>query len=398
MSAELAIREVGDRRGMGRLLDLPMALYRGRPNWAPPLRRAQAKMLARKTAFFDHADMALFLAERAGRAVGRIAAIHNRAHNDRHKDRVGFFGFFECDIHDAAAAEGLFEHAQRWLADRGLTSVRGPVNPSMNAECGLLIDGFDRPPMVMMPYNPPEYAGLIEAAGFAKCKDLYAYLIRAADVDDGQGRDRMLRLADVLRRRHPEVRVRPINMKRYEREVLDLVELFETARSDNWGHVPLTEKEVLEMARDMKAVVDPDLILVGQVGDEPAGASMALPNINRALAACRGRLLPLGFLKFMRELKRIHEIRIFGIAVLERYRHLGITALLLLETILRGRAKGIDIGEASWVLEDNEMSNRTIRNVLSPEHYKTYRIYEKPISRPDAARGQQRDGFRPRQS
>ena len=398
MSAELAIREVGDRRGMGRLLDLPMALYRGRPNWAPPLRRAQAKMLARKTAFFDHADMALFLAERAGRAVGRIAAIHNRAHNDRHKDRVGFFGFFECDIHDAAAAEGLFEHAQRWLADRGLTSVRGPVNPSMNAECGLLIDGFDRPPMVMMPYNPPEYAGLIEAAGFAKCKDLYAYLIRAADVDDGQGRGRMLRLADVLRRRHPEVRVRPIDMKRYEREVLDLVELFETARSDNWGHVPLTEKEVLEMARDMKAVVDPDLILVGQVGDEPAGASMALPNINRALAACRGRLLPLGFLKFMREMKRIHEIRIFGIAVLERYRHLGITALLLLETILRGRAKGIDIGEASWVLEDNEMSNRTIQNVLSPERYKTYRIYEKPISRPDAARGQQRDGFRPHQS
>jgi GNAT superfamily N-acetyltransferase len=398
MSAELAIREVGDRRGMGRLLDLPMALYRGRPNWVPPLRRAQAKVLARKTAFFDHADMALFLAERAGRAVGRIAAIHNRAHNECHKDRVGFFGFFECDIHDAAAAEGLFDHARRWLADRGLTSVRGPVNPSMNAECGLLIDGFDRPPMVMMPYNPPEYAGLIEAAGFVKCKDLYAYLIRAADVDEGRGRNRMLRLAEVMRRRHPEVRIRPINMKRYEREVLDLVEIFETARSDNWGHVKLTAREVLEMARDMKAVVDPDLILVGQVGDDPAGASMALPNINRALAACRGRLLPLGFLKFMREMKRIHEIRIFGIAVLERYRHLGITAMLLLETILRGRAKGIDIGEASWVLEDNEMSNRTIQNVLSPEHYKTYRIYEKPISPPGGASGQQRDGFRPRQS
>jgi GNAT superfamily N-acetyltransferase len=379
MSAELAIREVHDRRGMGRLLDLPMALYRGRPNWVPPLRRAQAKILARKTAFFDHAEMALFLAERAGKPVGQIAAIHNRAHNDCHKDRVGFFGFFECDIRDGAAAAGLFEHARRWLADRGLTSVRGPVNPSMNAECGLLIDGFDRPPMVMMPYNPPEYVGLIEAAGFVKCKDLYAYLIRAADVDEGQGRDRMLRLADVLKRRHGEVRVRPIDMRRYEREVLRLVELFETARADNWGHVPLTEKEVLEMARDMKAVVDPDLILVGEVGAEPVGASMALPNINRALAACRGRLLPFGFLKFMRELKRIHEIRIFGIAVLERYRHLGITAMLLLETILRGRAKGIDIGEASWVLEDNDMSNRTIQNVLSPEHYKTYRIYERPV-------------------
>ncbi len=387
MNPALAIREVHDRQGIGQLLDLPMALYRGRPNWVPPLRRVQARMFARKTAFFDHADMALFLAERGGKPVGRIAAIHNRVHNESHKDRVGFFGFFECDIHDTGAAGGLFKHAQQWLAGRGLTSVRGPVNPSMNAECGLLIDGFDRPPMVMMPYNPPEYVGLIEAAGFVKCKDLLAYLVRAADVDDGQGRDRMLRLADVMKRRHPEVRVRPINMKHYEREVLSLVELFETARDDNWGHVTLTAREVIEMARDMKAVVDPDLILVGEVGSERAGASMALPNINRALAACRGRLLPLGFIKFMRELKRIHEIRIFGIAVLERYRHLGITGLLLLETILRGRAKGIDVGEASWVLEDNEMSNRTIQNVLKPEHYKTYRIYEKSIS-PSAFTGQ----------
>jgi len=380
MSADPAIRLVQDRRGMGQLLDLPMALYRGWPNWVPPLRRAQAKVLACKTAFFDRAEMAVFLAERAGRPVGRIAAIHNRAHNECHKDRVGFFGFFECDINDAAASAGLFQHARRWLADRGLTSVRGPVSPSMNAECGLLIDGFDHPPMVMMPYNPPQYVGIIEAAGFVKCKDLYAYLIRAADVDEGRGRDRMLRLAEVLKRRHPEVHVRPIDMKLYEREVLGLVELFETARTDNWGHVPLTRKEVLEMARDMRAVVDPELILVGEVGSEPAGASMALPNINRALAAVRGRLLPLGFLKFMREMRRIHEIRIFGIAVLERYRHLGITALLLLETILRGRARGIDIGEASWVLEDNDMSNRTIQNALRPEHYKTYRIYERPVS------------------
>jgi len=380
MSAELTIRQVRHRRGRRRLLDLPQDLYRGRPNWVPPLRRAQAKMLAGKTAFFDRAEMAMFLARRHGRDVGRIAAIHNLAHNDQHKDRVGFFGFFECDLADTDAAAGLFDHAEQWLADRGLTSVRGPVNPSMNAECGLLIDGFDRPPMVMMPYNPPEYAGLVEAAGYAKCKDLYAYLIRAENVDDGKGRDRMLRLAEAMRRRRPEVSVRPLDMKRYERDVLGLLEVFEAARADNWGHVPLAEKEVLEMARDMKAIVDPDLILIAEVGSEPAGASMALLNVNRALAAARGRMLPLGFLKFIREMKRIHEIRILGIAALERYRHLGIAALLLLETILRGRAKGIDIGEASWVLEDNDMSNRTIQNVLEPEHYKTYRIYEKPIT------------------
>jgi len=380
MSGELTIRRVAGRRGRRRLLDLPFELYRGHPHWAPPLRRAHAKLLAGRTAFFDRAEMGLFLAERSGRAVGRIAAIHNHAHNAHHNDQVGFFGFFECDTTDADAAAGLFEHAEHWLAERGLTSIRGPVNPSMNGECGLLIDGFDLPPMVMMPYNPPQYARFIEAAGFTKCKDLYAYLIRAEDVDEGRGRDRMERLVAAMKRRRPEVQVRPINMKRYNQEVFRLAEIFESARIDNWGHVPLTESEVLETARDMKPVVDPDLILVAEVDGKPAGTSMALPNVNRAVAAIGGRLLPFGFLKFIREIRRIHEIRILGIAVLAQYRHLGITGLLFLETILRGRAKGIDIGEASWVLEDNDMSNRTIQNVLRPEHYKTYRIYEKPIA------------------
>lgn len=379
MNAGLTIRRVGDRRGQRRFLDLPFGLYRNHPYWVPPLRRAQAKILAGTTAFFDRAEMALFLAERDRRAVGRIAAIHNRAHNDHHNDRVGFFGFFECDPADADASGGLFDHAERWLAERGLVSVRGPVNPSMNAECGLLIDGFDHPPMVMMPYNPPEYAQLLEEAGFAKCKDLYAYLVRGKTVDDGKGRDRMDRLAKVIRRRHPQVHVRPLNMKRYEREVRGLTDIFEAARADNWGHVPMRDKEILEMAKEMKMVVDPDLIFICEVDGQPAGVSVALPNVNRGLAAARGRLLPWGFLRFMRAMKRIHEIRILGIAVLEQYRHLGIAGLLMLETILRGRAKGIDIGEASWVLEDNDMSNRTIQNVLEPEHYKTYRIYEKPV-------------------
>lgn len=187
MSGPLRIRQASGRRDVRRLMDLPERLYRDNPNWVPPLRMAQAKILASRTAFFDHAEMAIFLAERAGQAVGRIAAIDNRAHNEAHAEKVGFFGFFECDPSDKEAAGALFEHAQRWLADRGLTSVRGPVNPSMNAECGLLIRGFDSPPMVMMPYNPPEYADLIEAAGFGKCKDLFAYLVRAENVDTGKG-------------------------------------------------------------------------------------------------------------------------------------------------------------------------------------------------------------------
>jgi len=380
MSAGLTIRPIHDARGRNSFLNLPFRLYRDDPHWVPPLRWAQAKVFAGRTAFFQRAEMALLLAERAGRAVGRIAAIHNRAHDAEHHDAVGFFGFFECEPADTEAAAGLFEAAGRWLAERERTAMRGPVNPSMNAECGLLIEGFDRPPMVMMPYNPQKYIELYESAGLAKCKDLYAYLVRAESVDEGaKGRSRMLRMADIIKRKHPEVQVRTLDMKRYEAEVLRLVEVFESARTSNWGHVPLTEAEALEMARDMKAVIDPDLIVLAEVDGEPAGASMALPNINRALAACKGRLFPFGFLRFLRAMRRIHEIRIFGIAALERYRHLGIAGLLMLETILRGRAKGIDTGEASWVLEDNVMSNRTLQNVLDPEHYKTYRIYEKPI-------------------
>ncbi|MHC4599217.1 MAG: GNAT family protein [Planctomycetota bacterium] len=376
MSGDLHILEADTSALRKQFLDLPFRLYRDDPNWVAPLRMAQAKIFKKKTAFFKNADMNLYLAERDGRPVGRVAAIHNQAHNDQHGDTMGFFGFFEC-ADDPDAAKGLIETTDKWLAGRGLDAVRGPVNPSMNAECGFLIEGFDSPPVALMPYNPDFYPRLVEAAGFAKCKDLFAYIVRADKM--GNSLKRMERIRETLKRRHPEVTVRTIDLANYQEEILQFMGVFEEARRNNWGYVPVSEEEILETAKDLRSVADPEIILFAEVDGEPAGAFLAIPDINQALGKINGRLFPFGFIKLLRALKRIDAMRTFGIAALEKYRHLGITAMLLVEAIHRAMRRGYTHGEASWVLEDNLMSNRTITKSISPELYKTYRIYEKPI-------------------
>ena len=380
MSGGLDIREATDRRGRKTFLQLPFDLYRDDPNWVPPLRRTEARLFAGKTAFFKHAEMALFLAERSGRVVGRVAAIHNTAHTAHYGDGVGFFGFFECLSDDVEAAVALMARAERWLARRGLTTMRGPVNPSMNAECGVLIEGFDRPPIALMPYNPEAYADLMQAAGMEKCKDLYAYRVAPFELGPGSAQhERMARLIRVMKRRYPGLTLRRIDMGKYEQEISRFMGVFEEARRNNWGYVPVARDEMLEQAREMKAIIDPEIIVLAEMDGKPVGTSLGIPNINRGLAACRGRLLPFGFLRFLRAMKRVREVRFFGLATLEEYRHKGITALMLQESITRTRDRGYDFIEASWVLEDNEMSKRTIEHAADARHYKTYRIYEKPL-------------------
>jgi hypothetical protein len=383
VSGDLSIRPANDPASRKRFIELPFRLYRDDPNWSPPLLSAQQRLLACKTAFFDEgkrAEIALFVAERSGVTVGRIAAIHNKAHNAYCLDEVGFFGFFECDQRDPQAAGALLQSAEGWLRTRGLKTLRGPLSPSMGGECGLLIDGFDRPAMALMPYNPPSYAGILESFGLRKCKDLYAYLIDAELVRPGTGPgDRLVRLVGALRRRHPEVALRSLDMRNYPGDILRFMDVFEEARKDNWGYVPLTPKEIFETTAHMKRVIDPSLILFAEVNGEPAGALLAIPNINRGLAAVNGRLWPLGFLRFFREMKRVTETRVLGVATLKKYRTKGITAMLFLEEVLRTVAGGYRYTEASWVLEDNQLSDESIRSAFVPQRYKTYRIYEKPL-------------------
>ncbi|MHC5038255.1 MAG: hypothetical protein ACYTHM_13150 [Planctomycetota bacterium] len=382
MSGSLEIRQAKDGKARKRFLDLPFRLYRNDPHWVPPLRSAQAKLFAQKTAFFQNADMALFLAERDGKPVARIAAIHNKAHNRQHEDRMGFFGFFESEDDDVEAVKGLVAAAEGWLAERQLDTLRGPVNPSMNAECGILLEGFDRAPVALMPYNPPSYPRLLEAADLKKCKDMFAYLVTQAAAGPGTPTfDRILKTVKYLKRRHPEIQLRTIDLKHYKDEILRFMGVFEEARRNNWGYVPVTHEEVLETAKDLRMIADAEIIIIAEVNGEVAGSALAIPDINQILAKINGRLFPFGFIKFLTARKHIKGMRIFGIGALEKYRHLGITALLLFETARRAADRGYDYCEASWVLEDNIMSNRTIERVLKPDRYKTYRLYEKPITR-----------------
>jgi hypothetical protein len=383
MTGELEIREALDSSARKRFLDLPFRLHRADPNWVAPLRSEVGKIFARKTACFLDADMALFLAERGGRPVGRIAAIHNKAHNRQHGDKLGFFGFFECEGKDQETAKGLVKAAENWLAAKGLDAVRGPVNPSMNAECGLLIEGFDRPPVALMPYNPDSYPGLLESAGLAKCKDLFAYLVSADVIYPGtDAYERIVRTTKILQKRHPEVTVRTIDLKNYQEDILKFMGVFEEAREKNWGYVPVSKEEILETAKGLKMVADPEIILFAEVDGNPAGASIGIPDINQALAKINGRLFPFGFIKLFLALKKVDVMRIFGVGALQKYRHLGITALLFMESLKRALRKGYKACEASWVLEDNVMSNRTIDRVVKPVLYKKYRIYEKSIQTP----------------
>jgi hypothetical protein len=380
MNGNLQIREVRGRGELSRFVDLPEHLYRGDPLWVPQLRSSEFKLFRQQTTFFAQAEMALFLAWRGNMPVGRIAAIHNQAHNQHYKDTVGFFGYFEC-ADDPAAAHGLVQHAEAWLKARGLTRLRGPVNPSMNGECGTLIEGFDRPPMALMPYNPPRYPPLLESLGFTKCKDLFAYWVTQDDVAEGSNtKARLLRLAEALHKRNPTVTLRTIDMKRYEEEVLRFLGVFEEARKKNWGYVPSTDAQFLETARNLKMILDPEIVIIAEVDGRPAGALLAIPNINIPLAACQGRLFPFGFLKFFRTLKRVHETRVLGVAALREDRAKGITALLMVEMLLRGIKRGYFSAEASWVLENNQASNASIQGAVNAVKYKTYRIYEKPIA------------------
>jgi len=381
MNDSLIIRPADSWLLRRRFIDLPYRLHRDNPCWVPPLRSAQAKLFARRTAFFEHAEMALFLAFRGRRAVGRVAAIHNFAHNAKHKDQVGFFGFFECEPQDTEAAAALFSHAEKWLADRGLKAIRGPVNPSMNSECGLLVEGFDSPPYILMPYNPPEYVSLIESCGFRKVKDLLAFPLRLEDVLPGtEARDRLDRTVELIRRRRPDVSLRCLNTKNLWEEIRRFMSVFEEARRNNWGHVDITPAELREAASELRRVIDPELVIVAEVKGEIVGGCFAVPNINPALKAAGGRLLPLGFIRLMRAMRRLKEVRVFAIGVIEKYRLTGITPLLLYEVMCRGMKRGYVRGEASWTLEDNVLAIRNLTQIMNLKPYKVYRMYEKPIS------------------
>jgi GNAT superfamily N-acetyltransferase len=323
-----------------------------------------------KNPFFQHAQAQYFLARVGGRTVGRIAAIQNDGHNREHGDRAGFYGFFEC-INDPGVARALFDAVAAWLRERGLRPMRGPMNPSINDECGLLVAGFDTPPTLMMSHNPAYYVGLHEAYGFTKAKDLLAFESTTLTIPE-----RITRAAKVIAARKG-IRLRPLDMKRFKQEVELVKVLYNQAWERNWGFVPLTEAEIDHLAKQLKPIVVPDLVCFAEREGEVIGFAVALPDLNVALKHNpSGRLY--GLPKILWYARKIRRARVLLLGTLKEYRGTGIDALMYHWIWTKGVAHGITWGEGGWILEDNApMVNAALQLGFRP--YKTYRIYDRAL-------------------
>lgn len=375
------LRQVESKQDWADFINLPWSIYATEPNWVPPLKIAVRDVLdTKKNPFFRHAYMHPVVIYRDGKPVGRVVAVIDDNHNKYHKEQTGFFGFFEC-INDQSVANTLLDEAAKWCKARGMTGLRGPMNPSTNHECGLLVEGFDDAPTVMMTYNPPYYGKLLEAWGLSKSKDLLAYNIDGRKVKPDP---RILAHAARLRQ-SASVTFRPVNMKKFEQEVDLLLEIYNDAWEKNWGFVPMEPDEFRHMAKDMKAIVDPSLLLIAEVQGKPAGFSLCLPDVNQAFMKIKdGKLFPTGLAKLLWHAKgpgrkgTINRCRIITLGIKRAYRELGIGPLLYAEYFERGPRAGYHVGEASWVLEDNIPMNRAIQ-ALAGERSKVYRIYDRSL-------------------
>lgn len=359
-----------NHRGLREFIELPYTLYRNDPYWVPPLRIAVKELLDRqKHPFYRNAEAEFFVARREGRAAGRIAAIIDRGHNKFHGENAGFFGFFES-VDDPAVAEALLHRARQWVADRGARFLRGPVNPSTNYECGMLIEGFDSSPMIMMTYNPPYYPGLMDRLGLRKAKDLLAYL----SASDRIHFEKIERVADRVMA-HNGIRVRPINMKDFPNEVERVWEVYQAAWSRNWGFVPMERAEFLQMGKEMKQILKPELVLIGELDGRVIGFALALPDINQALKPAGGSLFPTGLLKILYHQRLVKSVRVLALGVVEEHRTSGLAAGFYATLVRNARKLGYGACEMSWILEDNVLMNRSLQ-MMGAKRYKTYRIYD----------------------
>lgn len=382
-SESVVVHRVSDRKGKLHFVRMVWDLYGEEyPNWVPPLEMDRMRLIDEKhNPFYKNAKLQLFIAEENGRTVGRIAAIVNKRHNEIYNDDLGFIGFFDS-INDQLVANTLFTEAENWLREQGMKRVRGPVSPSINDEIGVLVEGFEYPPAMMMPYNPNYYPQLFEQAGFKKAKDLLAWRIDQAK----SMTDKIIRVTDALRQRS-KVHIRSIDMKHFDREVGLIKDLYNRGWEENWAAVPMTDDEIDMLAKELKQVIDPDYILFVEAKvngkTQPIGFSLVVPDINQAFLAGskipKGTLnLPTAIKNLMSNKKAIDTLRIILLGVMPEYRGRGIDALLYREIMERSKKKGIKFGEASWVLEDNMMMSRAAQ-VMQGTPYKRYRVFEKPL-------------------
>ena len=377
--ASVVIERIGrSRRELSRFFDVADALYASDPLFVAPIRSDVAKVFQGENPFFRHGEMQLFVARRDGRDVGRVAAILDRNHNDFHGEKAAFFGFFESE-NDPEVAGKLLEAAALWGRERKMTILRGPTNPTLNDEAGLLVDGFDSPPVMMMTYNPPHYAALIEGQGFSKVKDLLAFWFPLEE----KPLERLTRVAERFRRRSPEIQVRNVTRGSLKRDLGKIREVYNEAWEKNWGFVPMTGEEMDFMAARLKPLLVPELLWIGEAprpdgGLEPMAFMLMLPDYNVAIAPTRGRLLPFGWLRFLLARSRVRTVRVVTLGVKKPWRQSGIQSIMMADSLRFLLKKGYTGAEVSWLLEDNELVIGAVR-LWGGKLYKTYRIYEKSL-------------------
>ena len=364
------------RRDVGRFLQVPYAIYEGDPNWVAPLLDDLKKVFTDANPLFQHAEMKLWVAVRDGRDVGRIAGILDRSHNEFHEETSAFFGFFES-IDDAEVSRALFARVEAWAREKGMNRILGPMNPTTNDECGLLVEGFDSPPVLMMTYNPAYYLRLFGDAGLTKTKDLLAYRI---DIDP-KPLERLDRLARGFTRREKDLRIRPIRKKTLQADLTKVKEVYNSAWEDNWGFVPMTDGDIDFMAARLKPLLAEDIMLLAETPAEPVGFMMSLPDYNEAMKPLKGKLLTpkiFGFLAYLLGWKTPKMTRLITLGIKKGYRNRGIDAVMFAESLKAMLKAGYKACEISWILEDNVMVQRPI-DLFKGKVYKRYRIYEKGV-------------------
>ncbi len=372
--SEIIIRTVQTKRDVRDFIQFLWRIYAGNPAWVPPLLADRRKIMDKqKNPFYKHADAEFFIAEQDGIMVGRIAAIINYNHNAVHNENMGFFGFFEC-VNDQSVANALFDTAKQYVKEKGATHLRGPVNPSVNDDLGLLIEGYELSPTIMMPYNLPYYISLIEKYGFKKAKDLYAYQL----TQDKVYSEKLERAHQIVKQRQ-QISFRSLDMKHFDEEVEKVKLIYNKAWAKNWGAVPMTDEEMDALAADLKMIVEPELVIFAEKNNQPIGFALSLPDLNIVFKYNKhGYFLP-GLYHLFTKRKKINGVRIMVLGVLPEYLKTGAAAALFYETAIRAKRLGYYYGEASWILEDNEPMVRAAE-ALNGKITKRYRIYEMPLT------------------
>ncbi|MCK4801694.1 MAG: GNAT family N-acetyltransferase [Anaerolineales bacterium] len=378
----LHIKPVETHEDRKAFLSFPWTVYKDDPYWVPPIFSERMEFTdPTKNPFFEHAEVAFFMAMRGDEIVGTIAVFTNHAHNEYHNENIAFFGFFEV-LEDAEASQKLFETAEVWAKKRGHTALRGPAQFSTNDECGLLVDGFNDRPRILMTYNPSYYVELIEKSGYTYARDLWAYKLGVDEFMENIG-DRLDKLTTRIMERK-NITIRNLNMKEYDEVVSKVKVLYNKAWSKNWGFIPFNEAEFNKLAKDLKDVIDPEIVFIAEKDGNTVGFSLSLPDLNEPLRLAYPKpntptwwVLAKLFWHWQVR-KQVSWIRSYAMGVIPEYRKLGIDALFYYKTALVAAKKGIKIAEMSWILDNNDKMNKPII-AMGGQVYKTYRIYEKSL-------------------